>query len=325
MPDDPIHQPHDKLFKQGFGDPVNAAGFLRHQLPDAIAESIDWERLALQPGSFVDSHFRQHESDLLFSATIGGGDCLVYLLFEHQVSEDPLIALRLLRYMVRIWESWIKEKPGKTLPVIVPVVLAQNETAWRIPNVFSSLLDLPTGREGDFAPFVPDFQFQLVQLAGIPYEALRGTPAGILVLRVMKAERSGQLLSDPVWEESLLQQIPGSVFEMLLRYLLDADVDSAGFHRRLNAISQTELKDSAMTLAQQIRQEGRKEGKLEGKLEGRLEGLREAILDSLAIRFAVVPGGITEGIRKIDSESRLRALHQASLRAESLDAFSREL
>jgi hypothetical protein len=65
--------------------------------------------------------------------------------------------------------------------------------------------------------------------------------------------------------------------------------------------------------------------KFEGKLEGRLEGLREAILDSLAIRFAVVPGGITEGIRKIDSESRLRALHQASLRAESLDAFSREL
>ena len=201
--------------------------------------------------------------------------------------------------------------------MIVPVVLAQNETAWRIPNVFSSLLDLPAGREGDFAPFVPDFQFQLVQLAGIPYEALRGTPAGILVLRVMKAERSGQLLSDPVWEESLLQQIPGSVFEMLLRYLLDADVDSAGFHRRLNAISQTELKNSAMTLAQQIRQEG--------KLEGRLEGLREAILDSLAIRFAVVPGEITEGIRKIDSESRLRALHQASLRAESLDAFSREL
>ena len=76
-----------------------------------------------------------------------------------------------------------------------------------------------------------------------------------------------------------------------------------------------------MTLAQQIRQEGRKEG----KLEGRLEGLREAILDSLAIRFAVVPGGITESIRKIDSESRLRELHQASLRAESLDAFSREL
>lgn len=99
MPDDPIHQPHDKLFKQSFGDPVNAAGFLRHHLPSAIAEAIDWERLALQPGSFVDSHFRQHESDLLFSASIGEGDCLVYLLFEHQVSEEPLIALRLLRYL----------------------------------------------------------------------------------------------------------------------------------------------------------------------------------------------------------------------------------
>ncbi|MBL9156609.1 MAG: Rpn family recombination-promoting nuclease/putative transposase [Verrucomicrobiales bacterium] len=325
MPDETIHQPHDKLFKQSFGDPENAAGFLRHHLPASVAEAIIWERLVLQPGSFVDSHFRQHESDLLFSASIGGGDGLVYLLFEHQVNEDPLIALRLLRYMVRIWESHHKDRPEKPLPVIVPVVLAQNETEWRISDRFSSLLDLPIGLETDLAPFVPDFRFQLVQLAGIPYDALRGTPAGILVLRVMKAERSGQLLSDPVWEESLLQQIPGPVFEMLLRYLLDADVDSEGFHRRLNEISQTELKDSAMTLAQQIRQEGRKEGELEGKLEGRLEGLREAVLDSLAIRFACVPDGMTEAVRKIDSESRLRALHQASLRAESLDAFADNL
>jgi predicted transposase YdaD len=93
----------------------------------------------------------------------------------------------------------------------------------------------------------------------------------------------------------------------------------------MNEISQTELKDSAMTLAQQIRQEGRKEGKLEGKLEGRLEGLREAVLDSLAIRFGSVPEGVTEAVRKTDGEGRLRALHQASLRAESLAAFADNL
>jgi len=258
---------------------------------------------------------------LLFSASFGGGDCLVYLLFEYQVNEDPFIGLRLLRYLVRIWESCLKEKPGKALPVMVPVVLAQSETAWRTSNRFVSLLDLPPGRGSDFAPFVPDSGFQLVELAEIPYEALCGTPAGILVLRVMKAERSGQLLSDPVWEEALLQQIPGTVFEMILRYLLEADVDSEGFHRRLNEISQTELKDSAMTLAQQIRQEGRKAG----KREGRLEGLREAILDSLAIRFEAVPGHVLETIRGIDSEVHLRALHLASLRAESPEAFLRDL
>ena len=132
MSDEAIHQPHDKLFKQGFGDPVNAAGFLRHQFPDALAREIDWDRLALRPGSFVDSHFRKHESDLLFSTQFKDRECLLYLLFEHQLAEDPLIALRLLRYMVRIWEGCVKINPGAALPVILPVVLAQNEKAWKV-------------------------------------------------------------------------------------------------------------------------------------------------------------------------------------------------
>lgn len=132
MRDDAIHQPHDKLFKQGFGDPANAAGFLRHHFPAEVSDRIDWDGLSLRPGSFVDSHFRQHESDLLFSTGIEGGEALIYLLFEHQLAEDQRIALRLLRYMVRIWEVYLKENPGVALPPILPVVLAQNEKAWKI-------------------------------------------------------------------------------------------------------------------------------------------------------------------------------------------------
>jgi hypothetical protein len=32
MPDESLHQPHDKLFRAGFSDPVNAAGFLREEI-----------------------------------------------------------------------------------------------------------------------------------------------------------------------------------------------------------------------------------------------------------------------------------------------------
>ena len=41
MSDDAIHQPHDKLFKQGFGYPANAAGFLRHHFPAEVSDRID--------------------------------------------------------------------------------------------------------------------------------------------------------------------------------------------------------------------------------------------------------------------------------------------
>jgi hypothetical protein len=37
MPEEPVHQPHDKLFKVGFGAPATAAAFLRVELPQALA------------------------------------------------------------------------------------------------------------------------------------------------------------------------------------------------------------------------------------------------------------------------------------------------
>ena len=56
MSEKSIHQPHDKLFKAGLGDPANAAAFLRWEVPAALADKIDWNRLRPEPGTFVDSH-----------------------------------------------------------------------------------------------------------------------------------------------------------------------------------------------------------------------------------------------------------------------------
>ena len=75
--------------------------------------------------------------------------------------------------------------------------------------------------------------FRLIQLAEIPFEAIAGTPVGIMILRTLKAERSGDLLADPVWDESLLDLIPRLIFEMLLRYILRADIVKDHFANKL--------------------------------------------------------------------------------------------
>jgi hypothetical protein len=36
----------------------------------------------------------------------GGGEALVYVLLEHQSTFDPRMPLRLLQYLVRVWEAW---------------------------------------------------------------------------------------------------------------------------------------------------------------------------------------------------------------------------
>jgi predicted transposase/invertase (TIGR01784 family) len=321
MSEDPIHHPHDKLFKAGFSRSENAAAFLREEVPAAVAEAVDWSRLHLEPGSFIDSHLRGFASDLLFSAPIGDADCLVYILFEHQTREEPMLALRLLRYMVRIWETWLQNHSqgrGARLPVIVPVVLAQDSKLWSLTPDFACLFDVPAGQEGNLAPFVPGFSFQLIELAGLPFEAIRGTPAGIMILRTMKAERTADLFADPVWDEALLVQVPEEIFELLVRYILGADVDKERFRTRVNSLLEVDLQTKAMTIADQLRAEGRQEGRQEGG-----EALARAVVSALEVRFGKVPEDLRASIKTMRDLDRLERLLRVAIEVESIEDFRR--
>src|SRR6185503_15895511 len=96
-----VHNPHDALFKAVFGQPEHARGALQAVVPPALAEALDWSKLTLRPGSYVDVALREQFTDLLYSATWrGGGDVLVYFLFEHQSTlptppNDGLMAFRM--------------------------------------------------------------------------------------------------------------------------------------------------------------------------------------------------------------------------------------
>lgn len=307
MLEDPLHQPHDKLFKTTFGDPANAAAFLREQLPPGISAAIRWDELRLESGSFVDSQFRSSESDLLFSTQLHGRECLIYLLFEHQRIFDPWIALRLLRYMLRIWEEFRRNQPqAAKLPLIVPVVLAQNSQPWELSHEFGALFDVPPELSSEARSFVPDFTFQLVQLAELPFEKIVGTPAGILVLRTLKAEQLEQLLGAEVWDESIIQRaLP--TFEMVLRYILSqTEIDKTAFAGRVAAIQSPDIKDIAMTLAQQFRQEGHQEGHQEGRQEGRQEGLWIGKIINLQELMGIAPVDLESLSALPVSELRLR-------------------
>ena len=314
MSDEAIHNPHDKLFKAGFGDPATAAAFLREELPAGVASLIDWSALRPEPGTFVDSHYRHSESDLLFSAPLAGKPCLVYLLFEHQIKEEAMLALRLLRYMVRIWEAHLKKHPeSRALPVILPVVLAHNAVAWKLAPNFASIIDLPPGEGGAMAPFIPDFVFRLIQLADLPWERIRGNPEVVMILRVMKAERASQLLGDDVWDEALMARLSRALLDLLMRYILEAGIDKSAFERRVLSVATPEIRTIAMTIAQQIRQEGRQEGR------------QDDILEALELRFGTVPEGMAATLRGIHDDNRLRTLLRAAIRAASLEDFTKAL
>ncbi len=319
---EPIASRHDKLFGTTFSVPANAAAFLRAQLPAEVSTAIDWARLKMLPGTFVDSQFRRSQTDLLFSAPVCGKEGLIYLLFEHQSTPDAMLPLRLLRYITRIWERAAKERPaGAPLPVVLPVVLSQNAEIWAVPPRLSTLLDVPPPLAAALSPYVPDFEYLHLQLASMPFDAISGTPSGVVVLRVMKAERLRDLLGDAVWDERMLDQISPELWQMVLRYMLAADIDRAAFQKRIAVLLNAETRNAAMTLAQQYQKEGHEKGLHTGLQKGR----QEYILETLRIRFDAVPDGLEEAVRAVTDDARLGSLLRAAIRCGSVEEFSRSL
>ena len=330
-PESPLHQPHDKLVKSTFSDPDNARAFLQAHLQRKLARRIDWSTLSLVSGSFIDPEFAATSSDLLFTAQIDGHPAFLYILFEHQNQEDPLIGLRLLTYMVRIWNDHLRTNPGTAkLPPILPLVLAQDNKPWKSSTRFADLIDIPEGAGEELKKHIPDFEFHLVELFRMPFEKILGTPMGILTLRALKAEKLQALLDDPVWDESLLIQLSSVSFEMLMRYILDRDLDKPAFRRKLKTLRNPKLSKNAMSLAEQFRQEGIRKGRQQGRKEGRQEGRQEglvranqaAILEALEIRFNRVPEGLREEIELIADTAKLQSLHRAAIRSATLEEFA---
>jgi hypothetical protein len=155
-----VQSPHDAFFKQVFGVPENAAGELQAVLPEAVAARIDWTTLERVDGSFVDPDLSTSESDLVFSVRVSARRALVYVLFEHQSTSDPMMGLRLLRYIVRIWERWTRNEASVAwLPLVLPVVLHHSDTGWTAARRFSDLINLDDDERAAIGPLVPDFQY----------------------------------------------------------------------------------------------------------------------------------------------------------------------
>ena len=279
--------PHDALFKSVFEQPEHAAAELQNTLPEDVRAAIRWSSLTLEPGSFVDPELADQHSDLLFSAEAepSGDTVLVYLLFEHQSTNDPVLTLRLLEYQVRIWKRYHQAHPGEPLPVIVPAVLAQVPGGWSAPTHFASLFSPSLGV---LAQHVPDFSFAVDDLHRASDEELRARALADLpkvALWLMRDARDADALLSRLAEWApLLEAIVSApsgreAMLRLLRYvaLVSDDMQLDQFRATLKGLAPS-TEALTMTIAEQLRAEGETKGKAEGLAQGKIQGKIESIL-----------------------------------------------
>ena len=313
---------HDALFKSTFSQVEHAAGELQAVLPPALSARIDFATLTLCPGNFVDPDLRQRYTDLLFSAEIAGKKALLYVLFEHQSTVDPLMLFRLLAYMVRIWEAHLRSEPeAKRLPAIIPVVLHHSHSGWTAKVAFEELLDVDATVLAEIAPYVPHFRCVLDDLGEEREEALRAramSALGRLALWCLKNSRSPEQLVVQLgrWGELMRQVVraPNGMAAVgtIFRYMwqVNEQLGAEELRRLVAREVGKDVEEAIVTTVDMLLAEGRNEGLSKGRSEGLREGLREGqcamLLKLLSKRFGALPE---------DAVARVNAAEPAELEA----------
>jgi predicted transposase/invertase (TIGR01784 family) len=180
-----LSQPHAKAFTFFFKEKETAVSMLEGYLPENIKKKLNFKSLKISKDSFIDKRLKNYFADLLYEIKLKSSQksALIYILFEHKYWQDWFVCLQLLKYMVRIWELFLKQnKDARYLPVIFPLVLYHGKPQWEISQNFISLFEDPAG----FKPYIPDFSFDLQDVSHMADEDIHGSPLLKMILTTFK-------------------------------------------------------------------------------------------------------------------------------------------
>ncbi len=270
-----------------------------------LAARLDFDRAERINRSFVPDDLHEREADLLFRVPFrsGASEVWVYVLVEHQSKPDRMMGLRVLAYMVQIWEMerrrWDDERRpagSRRLSPVIPVVFHTGRRRWtRMPDVASAMVS-----PAELRRFVPDFDALFLSLDGLTPEDLSSSALGAVLKVVQASDRSVEELEGVLAEAvRALDALPAQAraesmraihyLVLFIRHTRDPEeravlydvVSSATSASRREELTRMKLTDAQVLIAQG-RREGRKEGRQEGRQEGRTEGRKEAYSALLA-------------------------------------------
>ena len=263
--------PHDALVKQIYGRPNEAQDMLRTLLDPQVLAQLDLNTLALESSAYIEPNGTELRSDLLFTVqTQQHRPALIYVLFEHQSSQEHRMSLRILRYMVDVWMRWESENPKEEyLPPILPVLLSHAAGGWRAPVRFHDLFDpelLPILQR-----YLPSFEFVLDDLVAQSDETLMNRERSALLRLtdlLLKHARTADDLGERwrAWFDMFREAFnaPGGqdAVHYLMRYAVRVSGALSPDHcQEISQEVDRELEVYMASLAEKWVEEGREEGR----------------------------------------------------------------
>ena len=336
--DFPIEQFPDRSTRWLLEDRENVRGLLEIVAEHLVAH-LDFSQLVHINRSFIPDNLREQESDLVYSVPFLSesktDELLIYILIEHQSTIDPSMGFRVLFYMTQIWDFQRREWESSNVPKsqwrfrpIIPIVLYTGEQKWQTPLTLRTVMDLPDM----LSEFVPEFSaiFLIVKSTDTATLTKTDHPFGWL-LTVLQKEHADKaeirtVLMEAVahidtLDEEKTQQWRRAIFYLYLLILHRRPTEEHDELKTLvhQHIQETSRREEGETMAQTMAEYLMEQGERRGERRGETHAKREAVLKLLRFRFNTVPEFVTSRITSTQNLSRLDALFEAALTAQTID------
>ncbi len=297
---------HDIITKQVLSQKTYAVDFLKNALPREITSELDFTKLEIEKGNFIDATDQERFTDILYSVPIKKQSDSehsesseskrlgVFCLIEHKSYKEKNIHSQLLMYLAGIYKT-------SKMPVI-PLVLYHGKKEWDIPTLFSSSLVIPEHLRKALQKYIPDFHYELLDLRSDKTEF---TGFSVAVQAFLKSLQDIWFLSSRSRLEDLfkdyyarISQENKKMLDVLLNYIItstgeftiDFIVKSAVQYISPNAGGDVE------SIARKLITEGMAKGMTKGRAEGMTKGITEGMTKG---RAEGITEGMTKGVAKV--------------------------
>ena len=116
--------------KETFTNIEAVRSFIKEFIPKEVSGNIDLRTLKLDNNTYIDENFDDFHSDLVYNCTYKGKSKLrISLLFEHKSNKSKYPHIQLLKYLMKIWETDIKQ--NLDLHPVIPIVIFHGNQEWK--------------------------------------------------------------------------------------------------------------------------------------------------------------------------------------------------
>ena len=299
---------YDRSYKKLFSH----KGFIKYLLQDFVrlkwVERVDFDKITLEPVSFIDRLFNKKEADLIWKLPLKDGpDVYLFLLLEFQSRVDKTMPLRFASYILNFYADQFKNKKTVSLPVVFPVLVYNGKQRWNAARRLQDLIDLvdPSLRE-----YLIRFKYFTIDIGRFGKRSLvklkRNLVTAVFLLENVRNEKELENVFKEIIEIVKSEADPALVksFGDWLEMQLKRENISAINIREIitQRREHTMLTETLQEILQKREEKGIKKGIKEGIKEGIEEGIKKGKTET-AIQL-LKEGLDTEFIAKVTGLSK---------------------